>query len=82
MEINIDAVKEVVAINNIGLVLGVIRRRKDLTLVQVSNRCKISQGYLSTIFSGKVVPAIAVAEKICEALDVTMVVTFKDHEPQ
>lgn len=49
-----------------------LRRRRNLTQVELAERAGISRGHLAAIETGKRMPSLSVAARICEVLGIAM----------
>lgn len=69
---------------NVGLRVKQLRKMRNMTTKELSNLCGVSQSTISKLENGNRIPDIPIIEKICDALNITLLdffMTEKISEP-
>jgi transcriptional regulator with XRE-family HTH domain len=69
---------------NVGLRVKQLRKMRNMTTKELSNLCGVSQSTISKLENGNRIPDIPIIEKICDALNITLLdffMTEKMSEP-
>lgn len=61
---------------NIGFAIKSIRRKLDISQLELAEKCQLTQTALSQIETGKKRPSQRTLDKICEALDIPQSIIY------